>query len=165
MIKGNLYFIKDEFFDKFPDQMLLTNKPDAEEYNMNRPCYYAFPDEEDERILWMVPVSSQIEKFEKKYNRSIEKYGQCDVLVFGYVKGNKNVFSIQNMFPVTKKYIVNEYLDVNTNKPISIATDTKSEINAKLRKILRLNKKGIQLAHANLTYMKNCLLEELNNCK
>ena len=80
MIKGNLYFIKDEFFDKFPNQMLLTNKPDAEEYNMNRPCYYAFPDEEDERILWMVPVSSQIEKFEKKYNRSIEKYGQCDVL-------------------------------------------------------------------------------------
>lgn len=54
MIKGNLYFTKDEFFDKFPDQMLLTNKP------------------------------------------------------------------------------------------ISIATDTKSEINAKLRKILRLNKKGLK---------------------
>lgn len=91
----------------------------------------------------MVPISSRIEKFEKKYQQSIQKYGQCDVLVFGYVKGNKNVFSLQNMCPITRKYLMNEYLDAGTKKPVQISSDTKREINAKVRKIIRLHKKGI----------------------
>ncbi len=161
MEKGNLYFIKDEYFDKFPNQKLLTNKELHGNYNMNRPCYYAFPDDECTEICWMIPISSRIDKLKIKYQKSIQKYGKCDVLVFGYVKGNENVFCLQNMCPITSKYIMNEYLDVNTQKPIKISSDTKREINAKARKIIRLHKKGINLAHADIMYMKEVLLKEI----
>lgn len=33
----------------------------------NRACYYAFKDDTDDRILWMIPVSSQVDKYEKEY--------------------------------------------------------------------------------------------------
>lgn len=70
MNKGNLYFIRDEYFEKFPDQKLLTNKEVTKLGKRNRPCYYAFPDEEIPEIKWMVPVSSQIDKFEKSTSRA-----------------------------------------------------------------------------------------------
>lgn len=160
MNKGNLYFIKDEYFEKFPNQKLLTNKEVTEQGKRNRPCYYAFTDEENAEIKWMVPISSRVEKFEKKYEQSIKKYGQCDVLAFGFVNGNKNVFSIQNMCPVTGKYILNEYINVHTGNPIQIDSNTQREINAKVRKIIRLHKKGISLAHADILWMREELLKE-----
>ena len=162
MDKGKLYFIKDEYFEKFPNQKLLTNKEVTEQGERNRPCYYAFSDEENSEIKWMVPVSSKVEKFKRKYEQSIRKYGQCDVLTFGFVKGNENTFSIQNMCPVIEKYILNEYMDVQTGLPIQIASDTRREINAKVRKIIRLHKKGIQLAHADILWMKEEMLKELD---
>lgn len=162
MNKGNLYFIKDEYFEKFLNQKLLTNKEITSSGERNRPCYYAFQDEENPEVKWMIPISLRVEKFEKKYEQSVKRYGQCDVLTFGFVKGNRNVFSIQNMCPVTERYILNEYMDAQTGNPIYIASDTRREINAKVRKIIRLHKKGISLAHADILWMKEQLLNELN---
>ncbi|MDD3173370.1 MAG: hypothetical protein PHF63_06890 [Herbinix sp.] len=158
MDKGNLYFISDEFFDKFKDQKLMTNKEDGH----NRPCYYAFKDDKYENIFWMIPISSQVEKFEDEYNKSIKKYGLCDKISFGYLKGEKNVFLLQNMCPVISKYILNEYCYINTTRPVTIPNDLKREINAKARKLIRKAENGTCIPFTDIISMRTNLLEELD---
>ena len=163
MISGNFYFISDDYFIKFKDEALMTNKELINGVEHNRPCYYAFKDESDERILWMIPVSSQIQKYEEQYNKSIERYGLCDAISFGYLKGNKNAFLLQNMCPVIEKYILNEYCDAQTARPISIPKDLKKELNAKARKIIRRRNQGKKLSFTNIIEMKQELIRELSS--
>lgn len=138
MDSGNLYFIKDDYFDEFQDGTLHTNKEiDSKGNPHDRPCYYAFKEND---IVWMIPVSSRLEKYEKIYNKKTQGGKDCDTIVFGYVKGNKNAFLIQNMVPVTEDYINNIYIDKATNQPVVLSDKTKKELNAKVRKVLRLTR-------------------------
>lgn len=93
------------------------NKQSDEDGEHNRPCYYAFKEGD---IYWMIPISSEIEKYEREYQKSINKYGFCDTLVFVYVKGNKNAALIQNMIPVIDKYIDKIYTYYGTDTPFPI---------------------------------------------
>ena len=70
-------------------------------------CFYAFRDEKT-GLFWMIPFSSQIGKFRGYYNFKIQRYGKCDTIAFGEVLGYEKAFLIQNMCPVTEKYIKNE---------------------------------------------------------
>ncbi len=138
---GYLYFIKDAFYEDYPHNDLKPNKSVDENDNVhNRPCYYAFQEND---ILWMVPVSSQIQKYERIYNRKIKNGKDCDTIVFGYVKGNKNAFLIQNMIPVTENYVNNIYIDKSTGLPVELNKNLKKEINAKVRKVLRLTRNNL----------------------
>ena len=75
MKTGYLYFVKDELYDKFGKYGLLGNKESEKKALHNRPCCYLFHLEYGENIFWMIPVSSRIEKYEKEYKKSIDKYG------------------------------------------------------------------------------------------
>lgn len=154
MDKNKLYFIKSEYFETYKSE---DNKPNKGEGH-GRPCYYAFNDGE---ISWMVPISSQIEKYEALYEKSMSKYGKCDTLAFIYVKGNKNVALIQNMVPISEQYVNNIYLDSNTGNPIEINEKTCKEINAKVRKVLRLTEQGKHLTFTPIMEFKEQLLQEL----
>ena len=102
MQSGNFYFISDEYFNKFDGNNLLTNKDVDETGEHGRPCYYSFQ-EKDSKLIWMIPISSQLKKYESIYNDKIKKYKEYDGIKFGFVLGKKKVFLIQNMCPVTKK--------------------------------------------------------------
>ena len=65
---GKFYFIKDEFFNIFKDYNLMQNK----ENGNKRPCYFCFRDKENQEIIWFVPISSKVEKYEKIYNNKIQ---------------------------------------------------------------------------------------------
>lgn len=161
MEKGCFYFISDEYFDKFRKENLMTNKEIIHGEIHNRPCYYAFQDDVEKRIFWMIPVSSKIEKYSAEYNKSMEKYNMCDTISFGYLKGERNAFLLQNMCPITCKYILNQYLYADSKLPVHIPNDLKKELNAKARKILRLAEKGKKLTFTNLLKMRQELLSEL----
>ena len=113
MTEGLLYFIKDEFYEEFKDCGLLGNKEQINGQNHNRPCCYLFKYDNSE-IYWMVPISSKVNKYKNIYNRSIEKYNKCDNISFCYVLGEQKAILPQNLFPVTKEYIGNIYIDKNT---------------------------------------------------
>jgi len=66
--KGKLYFIKDSFFDLVKDEFLKINKEQTD-----RPHYYTLQDS-DTGLLWMVPCSSQIEKYERIIKSKEEKH-------------------------------------------------------------------------------------------
>lgn len=62
MNNGHFYYIKDDYFLDFPDKMLMKNKENLEDELHDRPCFYAFKDDDSE-IYWMIPFSSKLVKF------------------------------------------------------------------------------------------------------
>lgn len=163
MKTGKLYFVKDEFYEKFKDFGLLENKDIIDGKPHNRPCCYLFKFEEmNENVYWMIPISSQVEKYENQYETSLNKYGICDNISFGYILGKKCAFLPQNMFPITEKYINNIYIDKNTNKPITISKNLIVELNKKGRKKIRYNQNGKVFGFSKIMKIYNELLKELN---
>jgi hypothetical protein len=160
MQSGNFYFISDDYFRKFEGNNLMPNKEDGENGTHGRPCFYSFKGK-DSKIMWMIPISSQINKFEKIYNERIKKYKLYDGIKFGFVLGKRKAFLIQNMCPVTEKYIINEYIDKATNKPVVIGDSLKNELNASARKAVRLYRQGIKIVFANILEIEKILLTEL----
>lgn len=158
---GSFYFIDNGYYEKFNDCGLLNNREATDITLGGRPCYYAFKENES-GVYWMIPFSSKIEKYQQEQQVTIKKFGFCDGIVFGYILGEKKAFLIQNMCPVTDKYITNIYIDKNSNKPISIPNKLKSELNAKIRKAVRLYRKGTVVLSKAL-YIEAVLLEELND--
>lgn len=139
----------------------MTNKEIVNGEVHNRPCYYSFQDDDEKEIYWMIPVSSQTDKYLDEYNKSMERYNLCDSISFGYLKGEYNAFLLQNMCPVTQKYILNQYYYADSQRPVHIPNDLKRELNTKARKILRLAKKGTKLTFTNILRMRKELLSEL----
>jgi len=86
MDKGHFYYINDQYFLDFPDPMLMKNQEAINGKNHDRPCFYAFEDALT-GLFWMIPISSQVEKYRAHYQKKLQKYGRCDTLAFGYVLG------------------------------------------------------------------------------
>lgn len=110
MDSGCFYFLTDQYYLDFSDENLMQNKEPDHGASHDRPCFYAFRDGKT-GLYWMIPVSSQVDKFKPICQRKIQRYGRCDTIVFGQVLGHEKVFLIQNMCPVTPAYIKNQYMD------------------------------------------------------
>ncbi len=163
MEQGNLYFIKDSFYERFKNCGLLENKEIINGKPHGRPCCYLFKfDKNDSYIYWMIPISSKVNKYKLQYDHSIQKYGMCDNISFGYVLGEKRAFLPQNLFPVTKEYIDNIYIDKNTNEPIMLSRNLLSELNRKARKKIRYNQQGKILGMTDIMKIYNELLNDIN---
>jgi hypothetical protein len=160
MNSGNFYFINDDYFKKFSGFGLLENKETVNGKVHGRPCYYAFT-ESSTNLYWMIPISSKIEKYKEQHEIAMKKYGLCDGISFGYILGDKKAFLVQNMCPVTDKYITNVYINKNTSEPVFIPTKLQSELNAKIRKALRLYRKGTKIVLSKALDIEQSLIEEL----
>ncbi|MGN1379744.1 MAG: hypothetical protein ACI4XR_05090 [Bacilli bacterium] len=55
---GYIYHIKDSFFEKVKDKGLMSNH----ENSHARPPYFTI---KDKNILWFIPLSSKIDKYQK----------------------------------------------------------------------------------------------------
>ena len=60
--------------------------------------------------------------------------------MFGEFLEKDCVFLIQNMFPITKKYIANKYIKDKT--PVKIDKKLEEEITRKFNEVLKLVRKG-----------------------
>lgn len=99
--QGYSYHIKDSFFEYIGDSFLMSNK----DYKNYRPHYYAINDPKYANILWMIPISSRIEKYKKIIESKINKNGKCNTIVIGRFGGRESAFLIQNAFPIKEKYL------------------------------------------------------------
>ena len=162
MDTGRFYFVKDWFYDRFKNCGLLENKEITSGKEHNRPCCYLFKfDKSDENIYWMIPISSKVSKYESEYRKSIEKYGLCDNISFGYILGERCAFLPQNLFPITEEYINNVYIDKNTSMPITVPRDLMAELNKKARKKIRYNQQGKKLGMSNIMKIYSELLKDI----
>ena len=153
---GRFYFISDEFIQKYGTKYnLMGNK----ETGTKRPCYFCFKDKENEKIIWFVPISKQCEKYKIIYSKKKQKINREPLnFVFGIVKDENATFLIQNMFPITKKYIEEKY-QVQKHD-VTVSVPLQKEILEKAEDILRLATKGICIAFSDLIAFKEDLLNE-----
>ena len=71
MDNGHFYFINDQYFKDFPDPYLMQNKETVNGQIHNRPCFLAFEDSSHKGLFWMIPFSSQTNKFHTIYKSKI----------------------------------------------------------------------------------------------
>lgn len=156
---GHFYYLNDQYFIDFPDSQLMQNKETVNGQVHDRPCFYTFQDNKT-GLYWMIPFSSRVNKFFAIYNKKMQKYGKCDTIVFGNVLGHKKAFLIQNMCPVTAKYIKNEYIDGVANIPVRISGTLEKELTEKAKRVLALQRKGIPLIFPDVLKIESELLKQ-----
>ena len=129
--EGYVYHIKSEYVEFVHDERLMKNH----EGNSTRPNYFCIKMEDNE-ILWFIPMSSKVEKYKSIVKDKISKYNKCDTIVIGNYRGRDHAFLIQNMFPITPKYI--DHIDTVKGKALQVPSETRREILDKVNKIFKL---------------------------
>ena len=157
---GHFYFIDDTYFIDFPDGNLMRNGPTVAGVSHGRPCFYSFYDLH-QQIYWVIPISSKVSKYRSVYSHKIKKYGSCDTLAFGLVLGVEKAFLIQNMCPVTPKYISSEYYDQSANIPVRVNGVFERELKTKAKRVLALQRKGLNLIFPDVRTIESELLKQL----
>lgn len=157
METGHFYFLTDQYFIDFPDQNLMRNHESVRGTEHNRPCFCTFQDEAT-GLYWMIPFSSRTGKFRAVYQKKIEKHGKCDTILFGDVLGREKAFLIQNMCPVTHRYVRNEYIDAAAAKPVRLNGAFERVLIKKAKKVLAMQRRGIRLIFPDVLAIEQALL-------
>ncbi len=98
--EGYVYHIKDEYFIKAKDPNLMQNK----ENGNYRPTFYCMRDEKIS-LLWLVPFSSHVEKFQAVYDKQIEKYGNCLTMLWENMTENRLHFFYRIYFRLQRNLL------------------------------------------------------------
>lgn len=149
---GYLYHIKDSFFDKVKDMGIMINH----ENGHSRPSYLAV---KDKKILWFIPLSSKIEKYEPIINKKMKKYGSCKGIMIRKILGRNQVILIQNAFPILPKYIKNQHMV--DGKFVKISSAVQREIIDNFKYMLSLKEKGLNLFFTDIDSIKKLMLDEI----
>lgn len=154
--KHFIYTIKDSYYEDFPDPYLKNNK------GQTRPNYYVF-EGNDKEILWLIPLSTKIEKFERIIKKRESQGKSCDVAYVCKVGSRKQAFVISDMFPVTKEYIQGEYQLNQTPYRVAIEKDIQA-IEMKAIKIKELIDRGVKFVptQPNVKIIENQLIQRLD---
>ena len=149
---GYIYHIKDEFLDKINDKSLMTNH----ENGHARPTYFTIKDKD---ILWFIPLSSKVEKYEKIVDNKMKRYGRCDTILIREVLGKDAAILLQNAFPTLEKYIDHPHL-LENGKPAKVVETLKEEILQNFEYLLKLKSKGVNLFFTDIDKIKEKLTEK-----
>lgn len=149
---GYIYHIKDEFFDKINDKGLMINH----ENGRARPTYFTIKDKD---ILWFIPLSSKVSKYQPIINKKIKKYGNCKSIMISEIANKKSVILLQNAFPTLEKYI--DHPHTINSAPVRVADNLKDEILDNFNSLLALKKQGINLFFTDIDKIKEIMLKEL----
>ena len=164
MMNWQFCFLSDEYYEKFPNHGLMENKEEVNSEVRNRPCFFAFEDTVHKDIFWLVPISSNYNKYRAIYEKNMRDYGRCPFIRFGEVLGTQASFLIQNICPVTERYIQEIYVDKN-NKPVQIDNRIIDDVVSNARLTLAKASRGAKLLFSKAFVIKEVLLAEINSEK
>jgi len=171
MTQGLFCFITDDFYAAYDKEYsLMRNKETINGAEHGRPCFFAFKDRKNPHIMWCVPISSQVDKYMKIYNHKLARQKEqgitsprCNTIRFGKVMGVMKAFLIQNMFPVTQKYIAEFYINRLTQQPIRVPKNVEKDIISHSQEIYRLVRSGNKnLVFSDIMKIYECLVAELH---
>lgn len=135
--KGELCFIKDEFFRKINDPFLKCNYETTK-----RPHYYIFQDQKT-KLYWMVPCSSKVEKFEKIIREKRMRGKPVDGIEIVKIRQKKTVLLFQDMFPIRESYIEGVYIRQGQRVGIS-NPELIQRLDEKAEKAIKLLRHGVK---------------------
>lgn len=151
---GYIYHIKDEFFDKINDKGLMINH----ENGHARPTYFTIKDKD---VLWFIPLSSKVSKYQPIIDKKVKKYGSCRSILIETIGGKKQVILIQNAFPTLEKYI--DHPHIVDGKPLKVIDGLKDEILANFQYLLSMKNRGNNLFFTDIDKIKARMLEEIGS--
>lgn len=156
--EGYVYHIKDSYFEKANDDKLMRNK----ENGNFRPTFYCLKDEKSS-LLWVVPMSSRVEKYQSIVDKQIERYGQSLGIYIGTFDGKPSAFLIQNMFPITEDYL--DHIHTRNGNPVPVKESVKSEVRSRMQKARRLVSRGKNVVFPNIRRLEKLMLDEISKNK
>ncbi len=148
---GYLYHIKDEFFDMINGKGLMINH----ENGRSRPTYFTIKDKD---ILWFIPLSSKVSKYQPIIDKKVKKYGDCRSIMIREIADKKSVILLQNAFPTLEKYI--DHPHTINGAPARVGDLLKDEILENFNALLAMKKQGINLFFTDIDRIKEMILEE-----
>ena len=157
--QGYSYHIKDEFFNMVQDKYLMSNK----ENGNYRPHFYTIQDKKNQELYWMIPISSQVEKYKAIIEKKKRKYGKCNTIIIGKFAGKENAFLIQNAFPVIASFF--DHIHTVENIPVTIHNELNRILTENLREVLALHNRGINLFYTDINRIKIVMEQESENMK
>lgn len=149
---GYLYHIKDEFFDVVNDENLMTNH----ERGKKRPTYFTI---KEGNILWFIPLSSKIEKYQKIIKKKMERQGFCNTIFIRKILNEDSAILFQNAFPTLEKYI--DHVHTYNGAPAKVGTLLKNEILNNFKKLLKLKERGYNVFFTDIDKIKQQMLDEI----
>lgn len=157
-METQFYFLTKSYYRQFKDPNIMANKESESGRYTVRPFFFAFKDTKQPDIFWIIPISSQVDKFRKIAESKTERYGKCNSICFGKIFGVERAFLIQNMVPVTKKY-VRPYIH-GGNAIETIDESLSKEIIRNAKDILGLARRGFNILFADVFRIYYELMEE-----
>ena len=151
---GFVYHIKDSYFDVAKDSKLMINR----ERGAYRPTYFCVKDEKTE-LLWVIPMSSKVEKYLCYVQKDIERYGECIKIIIGEYASVKAVYLLQSMFPILPKYI--DHIHLIKQNPVPVDTRLQTLIGRKFRELLSLHRRGVKIVFPDITRLEKLMIDEL----
>ena len=149
---GYIYHIKDEYFDKVNSKGLMINH----ENGHSRPTYFTIKDKD---ILWFIPLSSKVSKYQSIVDKKVEKFGSCRSIMIAEIANKKSVILLQNAFPTLEKYI--DHVHIVDGKPLKVIDTLKNEILDNFKYMMALKKEGRNLFFTDIDKLKDIMLNEL----
>ncbi len=155
--ENGFYMIDDSFFLRFNDPYLKGNKSES------RPHYCVIKDEST-NLLWVIPMSSKIEKYQKIITGRLKNNKRCDFLhICKLDDDRKSVFLIQDMFPITENYIKREYC-IGSN-PMKLTREKEIRvIHNKSKRVISLLRRNFKFTptQPDIIKIENELLKDIN---
>ena len=149
--EGFVYHIRDEYFDLVQGCDIKNKANNGKTY----PAYCCHKDS-SRNIFWMIPMSTNIKKFEGIAEKEMNKYGHCYSVVIGMYDKKDAAFLIQDMFPITKKYILHEH--TRKGKIISVNHSLKAEIRHNFDKIMELRNRDVKSTLTDIDYIMQLII-------
>lgn len=153
--EGYVYHINDDYFAKVQDDKLMQNK----ESGTYRPTFLCLEDHNNPGLLWVVPMSTRVEKYQSIRDKQIEKRGECLSIIIGDYDGKRAAFLLQNMFPITKKYL--DHIHTRNGNPVPVKRSVAREVRTNMQKLRQLVYIGKKVVFPDIRRLERLMLEEL----
>lgn len=153
--EGYVYHIKEEYFEKVQDKNLMQNK----ENGTYRPTFFCMRDSKTS-LLWLVPLSSRVEKYKILHDKQVSRYGKCLTIVLGEFDGKESAFLLQNMFPITDYYL--DHIHTRNNNPVPVKHSISKIISTNMKQIRQLYIRGKKIVFPDIARLEEIMLSELS---
>lgn len=151
---NGLCIISDRYFLDFPNIRHMSNKHES------RPYYLAIYGEN--KIIWTIPLSSQVNKYQEKIKADERKHGECLFYYIARVKGKDSAFLVGNVIPVIEDYIKKPF----TIQGIPFVVEDKKDIRkiqSKLKRYIAMVRYGKLKPAVDILAIERALINRCNN--
>lgn len=154
--EGYLYHISNDFFKLVNDPNLPINHSGIH----SRPSYFLVKEKD---LLWFIPLSSKVSKYQKWVDNQMQKYGRCDTILITKIANRNSAVLIQNAFPTLPKYLSHPH--TIGGKVYKVPISIQKEIKKKFRTLKSLKEKGLYSFYPNTDKIELLMYQELKKDK